>query len=618
MSDWIQPRFLLPFLPFLLPVNIYVVGNWYSIGLQWLLFRCQTVGSGFAWITFASDLRYLYTGVASPGTSAALIVWILGIIVGITSLILYLWPGQAHARWRSTAALSLILAGLLFVISDGIRYGPFLNGPAGFCIPTGAVAMIVCGMYLIGKEHPGPVKRVLKCTGNFIRHHIPVFLFLSCFFVYSLATSIAASGDTAPAALLPYSILGHGTVNFDPFRDIVTTNTGISYAFTEINGSWYSVFPIVLPVLLLPAYACQLVVFFFSGTPVNMAVVNLTAHVMSAAIAALSCSILYLALRELVCEKTALCTVFVYAFATSTWSISSQALWQHGLIELFLSLMLLLVIKNEHESSTKNILGLGIVAGMMVFARPADSLFVLPVIAYVIVFSRTKILYFLSAAFLSGLPFLIYNSAIFGNFFGGTASEIAIFRFDSGFIVNYVGLLVAPNKGLFVYSPILLLSVMGFFMLGRLENTKLQRTLRWFGPILLFDVLVYSFFGDWVGGYSYGPRYLAGMLPVLVVYLAVFLDAFREMKIPGMKRKCIAGFILFLVAISVIVQGIGVFYFPNIVDRNIGSEPAWDLGNCQIAKSFWDGAPNTTHLYLVLIPPLPTVIIFSTPGIAYG
>ncbi|MFA5332367.1 MAG: glycosyltransferase family 39 protein [Methanoregula sp.] len=618
MSDRNPLRFILPLIPFLIPVNICIMGNWYSIGLQWIFFRCQTADFGLAWVTLLSDLRYLYAGIASQDTSIALLLWSLGTGACILFLIMMIRPCSAPTGCKCPAAVLLITAALFFLISDCISYGPFLNGPVGSCIPVGIGVMLAFGGYLIHRENPEPAKRMLNKGAEFIRHHLPVFLFIGCFILYNITSSIAASGDTAPAALLPYSILYHGTVNFDPFRDIITTNTGISYAFTEINGSWYSVFPVVLPVLLLPAYACQQAVLGLLGIPVNMAVINLTAHVMSAGIAALSCSILYLALRELVHKKTALVSVLIYAFATSTWSIGSQALWQHGLIELFLSLILFLVIRNEHKPSTANIIALGIIAGLMVFARPADSLLVFPVLACVLIFSRTKILYFLSAAFLSGLPFLIYNIAIFGNVLGGTASEIAIFRFDGGFIVNYLGLLVAPNKGLLVYSPVLLLSVMGFFMLGRRENTSLQRTLRWFGPILLLEILIYSFFGDWGGGYSYGPRYLTGILPVLAAYLAVFLEELQTTKMTGLARRCMTIGIIIIVTISVIIQGIGVFYFPNITDRSIGSEPAWDLNNSQIIQSFWDALPNTTHLYLVLIPPLPTSVIFATPTFTGG
>ena len=89
-------------------------------------------------------------------------------------------------------------------------------------------------------------------------------------------------------------------------------------------------------------------------------------------IAALSCVFVYLAGKELFPRKTALFTTLVYAFATSTWSVSSQALWQHGTVELLLILMLWLVIRNERQPSRNTILFLGLLTGLFLFNRPPD------------------------------------------------------------------------------------------------------------------------------------------------------------------------------------------------------------------------------------------------------
>ena len=47
-------------------------------------------------------------------------------------------------------------------------------------------------------------------------------------------------------------------------------------------------------------------------------------------LAALSASLLYLVLRRRAKPSIALLLTLAYAFGTTTWVISSQALWQHG------------------------------------------------------------------------------------------------------------------------------------------------------------------------------------------------------------------------------------------------------------------------------------------------
>ncbi len=51
-------------------------------------------------------------------------------------------------------------------------------------------------------------------------------------------------------------------------------------------------------------------------------------------LAALSVSLLYLLLRRRTAPPIALLLAVAYAFGTTTWVISSQALWQHGMAQV--------------------------------------------------------------------------------------------------------------------------------------------------------------------------------------------------------------------------------------------------------------------------------------------
>ena len=102
-------------------------------------------------------------------------------------------------------------------------------------------------------------------------------------------------------------------------------------------------------------------------------------------------------------------TALVYAFATSTWSVSSQALWQHGTVELLLILMIYLVIRNERERSRNTIIFLGLLTGLFLFNRPPDAVLLLPIIGYVIWYERQNLPVYAISAAATGLPFLVYN-----------------------------------------------------------------------------------------------------------------------------------------------------------------------------------------------------------------
>ncbi|WP_321508349.1 glycosyltransferase family 39 protein [uncultured Methanoregula sp.] len=339
--------------------------------------------------------------------------------------------------------------------------------------------------------------------------------------------------------------------------------------------------------------------------------VFITGHVASALIAALSCIVLYLTLKKLVSNQIAIISTCIFAFATATWSISSQALWQHGIAELLLILMIYLIVRNEEVPSSSNMVGLGLLAGLFIFNRPPDAVLLIPVLGYIIFRYRNRLRYFLAAGIVSGIPFLVYNYCIFGNIFGGYINNLSLFHLDWQFWSSYLALLVSPSRGLFIYSPVLVLSIIGYFRLDTIKNQNIAAMLRWFGPVILFDILVYSLFYDWKGGYCFGPRFLTGMLPVLVIFLAVFLEVFRNSRLSAPKKQCISAFILMLVILSVIIQVIGVFCFPFIIDIDTPPDRIWNIENNQIARSYADGAKNITSVSVLLLPPLPRVLLYS-------
>jgi hypothetical protein len=589
-----------------------MIGDGIGAGIQWSLFRYQSTYLGISFITVLKDLNYILTGVIAGKTAISLTIWFLGALLLIFSLLLHSYNYYINIHDNRITGFLVVGGGTLLIIADFIQYHISLNGPAGFCIPLGIPIILGYGWLLYHESQPVNFIDWWNSTKSVINRHQLLILLLTIFIIFSLTTSMTASGDTFPASVLPYSILHNQTITGDPYQSLFVNNPNVSYAFINIHGHYFSVFSIVLPTLILPLYEIQNLIFTFLSIPVSLSIITVTGRVVSAIIVTLACLFLYLTLKDIVSSRIAIISTFIFAFATETWAISSQALWQHGLIELLLALMLYIIVKNERSHSTFNIIGLGIISGLFIFARPSDAVLIIPVFLYIVFSCREKIHYYLVAGVLSGFPFLMYNLVNFSSVVGGSVTEIPLLNFNYQFMINYLGLLVAPNKGLFVYSPILILSVVGYFKLNQIKNQQIKWILQYFGPVLLLDILIYSLYSDWIGGYSYGPRYLTGILPILAIYLAIFLEFAKNRHVSSVKKYCVISGIFVLILISIIIQLIGVFYFPNITDRVIGSENPWDIHNSQIVKSFQDGSQNTTGLYVVLIPPLQSYRLYST------
>jgi 4-amino-4-deoxy-L-arabinose transferase-like glycosyltransferase len=414
------------------------------------------------------------------------------------------------------------------------------------------------------------------------------------------------SGDTNPAAFLPLALLLHQTVYFDAFVG-AGLGPNVAYAFPLVYGHYVSLFPIVTPVLITPVYLVSYILYTVFQIPFDVTGIMILAKTSATIIAALSCLFVYLTGKELFSRKIALATALVYAFATSTWSVSSQALWQHGTVELLLILMIYLVIKNERERSRNAIIFLGLLTGLFLFNRPPDAVLLLPIIGYVVWYERQNLPVYAISAAATGLPFLVYNLSIFGNVFGGYRENLGFFSFGFNSLGNFIGLLIAPNVGLLVFSPVLLLSVFGYLNLNFISNMRVRQVLVVYGPAIVLQILVYSFFGLWESSvaFSYGQRFLTGFVPVLAIFTGIAMHECSITEPDTFRTRIFKVVIILLIVSSVIIQAIGVFLYPLYPDRSTSSERTWDWDHSIVIECYQYGISHIDSITTYSFPPLP-------------
>ena len=118
-----------------------------------------------------------------------------------------------------------------------------------------------------------------------------------------------------------------------------------------------------------------------------------------------------------------------------------------------------------------------------------------------------------------------YNLARFGSaspFADGHATNSAdgLATFP---LYSFAALLVSPGEGLLWYSPVLLLLFPCIPAFRRAHPTACILAL----AIAGFELLPYLPVRDWVGGYSWGPRFLVQSLPLLALPLTALPDVAR-------------------------------------------------------------------------------------------
>ncbi len=409
---------------------------------------------------------------------------------------------------------------------------------------------------------------------------------LFCLLVYNANGRAISAGDAYPARYLPFAIWRHHTVLLDPIAPLAAQGRGDA-AFWMVpvsGGHTISLYPVVLPVLIAPLYLPAVGYLNLRGwTDARLDHVARVMEKLSASlVAALSAALLYLLLRRRAAPPTALLLTLAYAFGTTTWVISSQALWQHGMAQLLVIGALLLL---TGPCTAPRALAAGLLCGLIAGNRPPDVILAAALGAYGLFWAGRRAALLVAAAALPVGLVLLYNLGVAGHFAGGYGlmGKAAFLQHD--LLSGLGGLLFSPTRGLFVFSPFLLFLVLAWRHLPSDRGERILTLALSAGVVL--QILLYAK-TDWRAGISWGPRYLTDLLPLLLWMLAPVVASLR-----GLGRTCF----LLAVGAAVAIEAIGAFWYTGVTDRAIfavASGPhqmraAWDWRNAPFVASLRHG-----------------------------
>lgn len=421
------------------------------------------------------------------------------------------------------------------------------------------------------------------------RTRTALLLGLLCFCVYNANLREVSSQDTIPARILPVALIEARTFTLDMFFRDVPAGAPLPYWVQRAHGHYVSGYPLLPALLALPIYF--LPVRLLGGG--SWVLLNVLAKLSASLIAALSVVAVYLAAVRLERERVALAVALVYGLGTATWSISSQGLWAHGPAALFLAVAIAGLLHADRHPALLELTG--VAAGLMLAARPATLFGAGALLALVLHRDRRRGGRALVLCAATVAPFALYNLRTFGSLEGGYARMHADFRADgwagtwqTPLAEGLAGVLLSPSRGLFVYSPVLLLALLG---LARGLRGSRDRAL--FGALaagVAGEVLLVAKYSVWFGGASFGPRLLTEVVPAMALWLAPAW-AWLEAR-PGRRALAAA-----LFAASVGVQAIGAFYYPSprAVDWNTAPRDVpvtvrvWDWKDTQLARLLANG-----------------------------
>ena len=156
MANSRNPLLFLPYLSFLIPLNITLFGNGMGAAMQWVLFRYKQVpGTDVSLVSFSGDLSLLIAGTLSDRSALVILIWLSAVCILTGSFLLTLLGLPARNRkYTKGAAVAFIASGLLFLSSDIVQYGLTFQGPYGSCIPVGIVFILLAGWWVYRYNPP--------------------------------------------------------------------------------------------------------------------------------------------------------------------------------------------------------------------------------------------------------------------------------------------------------------------------------------------------------------------------------------------------------------------------------------------------------------------------------
>jgi hypothetical protein len=263
-----------------------------------------------------------------------------------------------------------------------------------------------------------------------------------------------------------------------------------------------------------------------------------TTKVAASCAVAASAVLLFLAALAFLRPGTAAWLALAYGLGTCVWSSSSQMLWQHGPVAFLLALGTYFLMQRERLRSAYWV---GLSYTLAFVCRPTAAVAVAAAGIYFLMRDRRALLRCVAAGLPVALLLAAYNLHTFGRLIvlgqvdvGGAAiagtqaaaaftpvpmaaAGTATRLFGTSLLKGIGGILVSPSRGLFVFSPVL---VLAFWGLVRTFRDGRFSTLRPVGLAALALCLVVARWYGWWGGWCYGPRLLADAV-VLLAFLAI-------------------------------------------------------------------------------------------------
>jgi len=348
------------------------------------------------------------------------------------------------------------------------------------------------------------------------------------------------------------------------------------YAIQPAGDRYYNLFPLGSSILAVPVVAVASAVYpdynerLAYAIPIRLEV--MVASIVGAAAGAIFFWLIYGRFENIL---LALLATFILCLCTSVWSVATRGLWQHGPAILMFVVAMLLLERASRRSFLAQYASLPLAMSFII--RPTAAIEIVILSVYVLVIHREWFVRYMLWAAVVAAPWFTYNWVIY-NFPVPPYYLPSRIALSDTFSEALIGNLLSPARGLFVYSPVLILAVAGLML--ALRERKDRPLHLAFAIIIPIHWIVISRFPHWWAGHSYGPRFMADILPFMVYFVAFALHYAGTLN--SARRAAFMGVVALLSGVSFFMHAQGALDFsgyawnadPVSVDEH--PERLWD------------------------------------------
>ncbi len=383
------------------------------------------------------------------------------------------------------------------------------------------------------------------------------------FWILFLSGPVTQMADSRYSLLLSEHLMETGSFDLtqyfqrplDPNRHPSLNESGLPYQIEEYQGRLYYYYPPGSSILSIPFVA----LFKLGGLSCfdqegkyNPSNEDLMQRILSGFLMALASALVFLYFsNELSIVPSIICTI-IFALGTSVWSTGTRALWS-STWGVFLLIVAIILLCQHEKFPTKYWLSslLGTILAFMFFSRPTFAISMIAIIVILIKMNKKSAVIMFGTLFFWGLLFIFYSYSHYNQFL--PRYFYAARTADGNVGESILGSLISPSRGLFFYSPILLLPLAGLLFKPSLiwNNIFVKCALCVFGVHFLLIAVYWRWY--WYGGFSYGPRLFFDMIPWFIPMVLGVMKEYSQMPKTGWKRHCIGG-IIFIASILSIAQ----------------------------------------------------------------